>query len=269
MCTAPKSTTVGECGESSIGRPAPPSNRRPPWMTYPSPLRLSTSGRVLFRTDTSTLKLKRCSSVGLKEISSGSDEFGPTVPLSGDTSTIDSDRGPPVAKEERSTTKAKGMCSVLTMLTTSRAVWPSSLGPKLCLVRSSVTFGSAIEPASKKGTSILSEGMRKRQKLSAVSADSGVNSKTISYFRPGCTIPLRVLQRNGRWPSTSAPPRSSCSLSHKNSYGTLVGLTMKKRRVLRTRVPSDSNSIVRVDGSRGAREPSGPGISGERRPDER
>ena len=38
----------------------------------------------------------------------------------------------------------------------------------------------------------------------------------------------------------------SASLSHTKSYGTEVGLTTKKRRVLRTFVPSDSNSITWV-----------------------
>ena len=108
--------------------------------------------------------------------------------------------------------------------------------------------------------------MRKRQKDSCSATSSGVNSKTISNLRPARTVPLRVVQRKTREMRLSVLAWRSASLSHTKSYGTEVGLTTKKRRVLRTFVPSDSNSITLVAGSSGPREPSGPGISGDLRP---
>ena len=74
---------------------------------------------------------------------------------------------------------------------------------------------------------------------------------------------MRALRVPGDIESLEPTYCATASLSHTKSYGTEVGLTTKKRRVLRTFVPSDSNSITLVAGSSGPREPSGPGISGD------
>ena len=55
-----------------------------------------------------------------------------------------------------------------------------------------------------------------------------------------------MVQRKTRETRVSVLALRSASLSHTKSYGTEVGLTTKKRRVLRTFVPSDSNSTTLV-----------------------
>ena len=227
-CTSPKSRRVGACDESSIGFAASADSRsRWSWMVYPSPLRLRTSGRDLFFTLHSRLKLNCFSSVGANESSIGIDASGPTTPLDGCTSTVGASR-PPARPPSCDVSKANanGMCSRLTRWTVSRARWPRSIGPKLWRERVSETSGSRIVPTRRNGWSILSAGMRKRQNDSCSAVVSGTNSKTISNLRPARTAPLRVWQRNGRCASASPPVRCfSASASQTNSYGTFVGLT--------------------------------------------
>mmetsp|Transcript_47208 Transcript_47208/g.124429 ORF Transcript_47208/g.124429 Transcript_47208/m.124429 type:complete len:217 (-) Transcript_47208:564-1214(-) len=212
------------------------------------------------------LKLKCFSSVGANESSIGRLEPGPTTPTSGSTLTTDSAPAGPAANDARSKVNEKGRCSSFLRWIVSRARWPICSGPKLWRVRSSETAGSLIVPTSRKGTSICSSGMRKTQCDSCSCTVSGVKWKIISNLRPAVTTPLRVWQRKGWLVSTSAADGSALAGSKTNSYVRLVGLTTMKRRVLRTLVPSDSNSITLVDGSSGPSEPSGPGMSGERRP---
>ena len=145
------------------------------------------------------------------------------------------------------------------------ARWPICNGPKSWRVMSSVTPGSWMVPASKKGTSMPSSGTWKRQCDSATSTASGVKWKTISNLRPARIWPLRVWQRKGCAPAASETRSSSIDFQ-KKSFVLLVGFTTEKRFVFRTRVPSELNSITLVAGSRGPSEPSGPGMSGERRP---
>ena len=137
------------------------------------------------------------------------------------------DSPPPgaVAKDDFSKLNEKGRCSVLTMLSVSRAPCPTSSGPKLCRVRSSETPGSTIVPTRRKGTSILSSGTWKRQCDSWSATSSGVKWKTISNLRPARMVPLRVWQRKGCATSASTGAESSVAGAQKNSYVLLVGLT--------------------------------------------
>mmetsp|Transcript_23592 Transcript_23592/g.80432 ORF Transcript_23592/g.80432 Transcript_23592/m.80432 type:complete len:209 (+) Transcript_23592:2989-3615(+) len=191
---------------------------------------------------------------------------GPTVPDGGSKDTTVLPPPPrtlssPVVNVERSKLKANGRCSLLVMYTTSLALAPTSTLLKLTAARSRLTAGSMTWPTSRNGTLMPCSAMTKRQKLSSTSSLSGVYSKIISYFLPAPIMPLRFTHRK-----PLATGVSVSAGSHANSYATLVGLRTKKRFVLRTLVPSDSNSTTFVAGSRVPCDPPGPGSSGLRLP---
>mmetsp|Transcript_33884 Transcript_33884/g.82356 ORF Transcript_33884/g.82356 Transcript_33884/m.82356 type:complete len:215 (-) Transcript_33884:880-1524(-) len=210
------------------------------------------------------LKLKCFSKVGANDSSIGRLAPGPTTPVDGSTSTTDAVPSGPAAKDDLSKENENGRCSEFCRKIVSRARCPICNGPKLWRMRSRATSGSLMVPTRRNGTSIWSSGMRKCQNDSWSLTSSGVKWKIISNLRPAMIMPFRVWHLNGWLVSTSAP--GSESGSHTNSYVRLVGLIMKKRFVFRTLVPREANSIHLIAGSSGPNEPSGPGMSGERRP---
>ena len=167
------------------------------------------------------LKLKCFSSDGVKVSSIGSDESGPTTPCE----RLDVDdrlaaAAAPPAKDDFSKLKAKGRCSVLTMLQRLARALPDEQRAEV--VPRAVERDAGLDDGAdeEEGHVDLELGTWKRQCDSWSATSSGVKWKTISNLRPARMVPLRVWQRKGarrapRPRATSSSPaprrtRTSC-----------------------------------------------------------